>query len=150
MIREYQSKDLDQIMQIWLEANEQAHPFINPEFFRQNYDLVKTLLPLSTIYVQDLNGVKGFIGLTDNYIAGLFVAKDSQHQGIGKALLNKAQQLHPVLVTNVYKQNENAVKFYQRNGFEIISESLNEETHQPEFTMQSNSQRSIRIGKCAL
>ena len=40
MIREYQAKDLDVIMNLWLQGNEQAHNFIDPEFFKQNYDIV--------------------------------------------------------------------------------------------------------------
>ena len=90
MIREYQAKDLDVIMNLWLQGNEQAHNFIDPEFFKQNYDIVKMLIPMSTIYVQDINGVVGFIGLTENYISGVFVEKNSQHQGTGSALLEKA------------------------------------------------------------
>lgn len=150
MIREYQSADLDSIMAIWLQGNEQAHSFIPAEFFRNNYELVKLVIPASKIYVQDIDGVKGFIGLTDNYIAGLFVTADFRRQGIGQALLQKAKQQYNELLVNVYKQNESAIAFYLSQGFTIVAEGVNEENNQPELLMQCKIDHSIKIGKCAL
>lgn len=150
MIREYQTPDLDKIMQLWLEGNQQAHDFIDPEFFQQNYEFVKMLIPMSTIYVQDLNGVKGFIGLTENYISGLFVDKDFQRQGTGKALIDKAKQRYNELLVHVYKKNSAAIDFYLSQNFEIVSESINEETNEPELLLRCLVEHNVKIGKCAL
>lgn len=150
MIREYKKTDLDKIMQLWLEGNIQAHNFIDPEFFKQNYEFVKMLIPMSTIYVQDLNGVKGFIGLTENYISGLFVDEEFRRQGTGKALVNKAKQRYNELLVHVYKQNSTAINFYLSQNFEIISESINEETNEPELLMRCLIEHNVKIGKCAL
>lgn len=150
MIREYKKTDLDKIMQLWLEGNTQTHDFIDPEFFKQNYEFVKMLIPMSTIYVQDLNGVKGFIGLTENYISGLFVDKEYRRQGTGKALVNKAKQRYNELLVHVYKQNSTAIDFYLSQNFEIVSESINEETNEPELLMRCLVEHNVKIGKCAL
>ncbi|MWP48921.1 MULTISPECIES: GNAT family N-acetyltransferase [unclassified Gilliamella] len=150
MIREYKLEDLDSVMEIWLQGNLQAHDFINPEFFKQNYDLVKMLIPMSRLYVQDLNGIKGFIGLTENYISGLFVDQNYRHQGIGKALVNKAKQRHNELLVHVYKKNVTAIDFYLSQNFEIVSESINEETNEPELLMRCHIEHNVKIGKCAL
>lgn len=150
MIREYKKTDLDKIMQLWLEGNIQAHNFIDPEFFKQNYEFVKMLIPMSTIYVQDLNGVKGFIGLTENYISGLFVDEEFRRQGTGKALVNKAKQRYNELVVHVYKQNSTAINFYLSQNFEIVSESINEETNEPELLMRCLVEHNVKIGKCAI
>lgn len=150
MIREYKKTDLDKIMQLWLEGNIQAHNFIDPEFFKQNYEFVKMLIPMSTIYVQDLNGVKGFIGLTENYISGLFVDEEFRRQGTGKALVNKAKQRYNELLVHVYKQNSTAINFYLSQDFEIISESINEETNEPELLMRCLVEHNVKIGKCAI
>ncbi|OCG01151.1 GNAT family N-acetyltransferase [Gilliamella sp. wkB112] len=150
MIREYQPTDLDKIMEIWLQGNLQAHKFIDPEFFKQNYELVKTLIPMSKIYVQDVNGIKGFIGLTENYISGLFVEQNFQGNGTGKALIEKAKQQHTELFTQVYKKNTYAINFYLAQHFEIISESINEETNEEEVLMHCNVEHKVKIGKCAL
>jgi putative acetyltransferase len=150
MIREYKPEDLNSIMEIWLQGNLQAHNFINPEFFQQNYDLVKMLIPMSTLYVQDLNGVKGFIGLTENYISGLFVDEKYRHQGIGNALINKAKQRNNELSVHVYKKNTVAIDFFLSQNFDIVSESINEETNEPELLMRCNVEHNVKIGKCAL
>lgn len=150
MIREYKKTDLDKIMQLWLEGNIQAHNFIDPEFFKQNYEFVKMLIPMSTIYMQDLNGVKGFIGLTENYISGLFVDEEFRRQGTGKALVNKAKQRYNELLVHVYKQNSTAINFYLSQNFEIVSESINEETNEPELLMRCLVEHNVKIGKCAI
>lgn len=150
MIREFQSTDLDKVMSIWLEGNLQAHVFIDPEFFQQNFQLVKMLIPMSTVYVQDLNGVKGFIGLTENYISGLFVEQAYQRQGTGKALVNKAKQRFNELLVHVYEKNTAAIDFYLAQNFEIVSKSLNEETHETELLMRCVVEHKVKIGQCAL
>ncbi|QYN46978.1 GNAT family N-acetyltransferase [Gilliamella sp. ESL0405] len=150
MIREFQSTDLDKVMSIWLEANLQAHDFIDPEFFKQNFQLVKMLIPMSTVYVQDLNGVKGFIGLTENYISGLFVEQAYQRQGTGKALVNKAKQRFNELLVHVYEKNTAAIDFYLAQNFEIVSKSLNEETQEAELLMRCVVEHKVKIGQCAL
>ncbi|NUF26755.1 putative acetyltransferase [Gilliamella bombicola] len=150
MIREYKPEDLNSVMTIWLQGNLQAHDFIDPEFFKQNYDLVKMLIPMSTLYVQDLGGIKGFIGLTENYISGLFVDQNYRHQGVGEALVNKAKQRHNELLVHVYKKNTAAIDFYVAQNFDIVSESINEETNEPELLMRCHVEHNVKIGKCAL
>ena len=44
MIREFKSADLDKVMEIWLQGNEQAHNFIDSNFFKQNFDIVEMLI----------------------------------------------------------------------------------------------------------
>ncbi|TEA26606.1 GNAT family N-acetyltransferase [Candidatus Schmidhempelia bombi] len=150
MIREYQPQDLKRIMAIWLQGNEQAHNFIRPDFFKQNSAIVEMLIPMSTVYVQDIDGVKGFIGLTENYISGLFVDPHFRRKGTGKALIEKAKQRHNELLVHVYKKNNDAIAFFLSQNFEIVSESINEETNESEWLLRCNVEHNVRIGKCAL
>ncbi|MBI0028463.1 GNAT family N-acetyltransferase [Gilliamella sp. B14448G11] len=150
MIREFKSADLDKVMEIWLQGNEQAHNFIDSNFFKQNFDIVEMLIPMSTVYVQDLDGVKGFIGITENYISGLFVEQDYRRQGTGKALVNKAKQRYNELFAHVYKKNTDAINFFRSQNFEIISESINEESNESELLLRCNIEHNVKIGKCAL
>ena len=150
MIREFKSTDLDKVMEIWLQGNEQAHNFIDSNFFKQNFDIVEMLIPMSTVYVQDLDGVKGFIGITENYISGLFVEQDYRRQGTGKALVNKAKQRYNELFVHVYKKNTDAINFFLSQNFEIISESINEESNESELLLRCNIEHNVKIGKCAL
>ena len=150
MIREFKSADLDKVMEIWLQGNEQAHNFIDSNFFKQNFDIVEMLIPMSTVYVQDLDGVKGFIGITENYISGLFVEQGYRRQGTGKALVNKAKQRYNELFVHVYKKNTDAVNFFLSQNFEIVSESINEESNESELLLRCDIEHNVKIGKCAL
>ena len=150
MIREFKSTDLDKVMEIWLQGNEQAHNFIDSNFFKQNFDIVEMLIPMSTVYVQDLDGVKGFVGITENYISGLFVEQGYRRQGTGKALVNKAKQRYNELFVHVYKKNTDAVNFFLSQNFEIVSESINEESNESELLLRCDIEHNVKIGKCAL
>lgn len=150
MIREFKSADLDKVMEIWLQGNEQAHNFIDSNFFKQNFDIVEMLIPMSTVYVQDLDGVKGFVGITENYISGLFVEQGYRRQGTGKALVNKAKQRYNELFVHVYKKNTDAINFFLSQNFELISESINEESNESELLLRCDIEHNVKIGKCAL
>ena len=54
MIRLFEYRDLDKIMEIWLEGNLQAHAFIGEEHWKQNYESVKSVLPNAEVYVLSL------------------------------------------------------------------------------------------------
>lgn len=80
MIRKQTEKDLTAIMQIWLETNTKAHSFIPEEYWLSNYEMVKSGLPKAEVFVYEDDATKeiyGFIGLMENYIAGLFVRADA-------------------------------------------------------------------------
>lgn len=130
-------------MQIWLEGNLQAHHFIAAEYWQQNYDFVKQMLPQSEVYVYEdekSNRIKGFIGLQDEFVAGIFVQKDARVQGIGRQLLDYVKSLNHNLKLSVYQKNELAIKFYQKNGFEVIREQSDDATNEKEFLMQWQKQ----------
>lgn len=53
MIRVLQKRDIDRIADIWLECNRKAHAFIPADYWRQNFDMVKAMLPQAEVYVYD-------------------------------------------------------------------------------------------------
>ncbi|MFV0314035.1 MAG: GNAT family N-acetyltransferase [Anaerotignum sp.] len=129
MIRKFQHEDLETIMRLWLNTNIQAHDFVPKGYWIGNYVLVKSMLPKSELYVYDLDGkISGFIGIESGYIAGIFVSNEAQSKGIGKKLLNKAKEEYIELSMEVYKNNEKAVCFYERENFVIIKEHTDEST----------------------
>ena len=136
MIRPLKMADLDLVMQIWLEGNLQAHDFIVPEYWRQNYDFVKNILPQSTVYVYEDGQIKGFIGLEDDFIAGIFVRRDFRGQGVGRQLLDFVKDQKHRLQLTVYEKNASAVEFYKQNGFTLISDRIDPATDEKEFLMQ--------------
>lgn len=65
MVRQYNTDDIDTVMQIWLDTNIQAHYFISSDYWKRNYDAVKEMLPQAEIYVHENDCIKridGFIG----------------------------------------------------------------------------------------
>ena len=84
----------------------------------------------------------GFIGLQGDYIAGCFVDSSFQSRGIGHQLLMKAKESSDHLTVHVYKQNQRAVSFYEKEGFVVVSEKVQESTGQPEFVMRWQKEKA--------
>ena len=94
MIRAFEEKDLTAIMQIWLDTNIKTHYFIPKEYWTDNYEMVRNVLPQADIYVYENDAAKqidGFIGLSNEHIEGIFVREGVQSKGIGKQLLEYAK-----------------------------------------------------------
>ena len=120
MIRKLRKADINKVADIWLDTNIKAHYFIPAQYWKRNFDLVKELLLQATVYVyEDKQEIQGFVGLSDEYIEGIFVSAEMQSQGIGKILLNYVKGKRNNLLLNVYQKNARAISFYQREGFEI-------------------------------
>src|SRR5699024_9922777 len=89
MIKEFDQSKIDHIMKIWLEENIKAHDFIPKDYWENNYEYVKKVLPDATAFVyEENNEIKEFIGIIkDLYIARLFVSNKYQSKGIGENYL---------------------------------------------------------------
>lgn len=136
MIRSLQKADINRVADIWLDTNLKAHSFISAQYWESNYELVKEMLSQAEVYVyEDGQKIQGFIGLSDKYIEGIFVSEKMQSQGIGKLLLNYIMDRKDVLHLNVYQKNIRAIHFYQREGFEIQCEGLDEATGEKDYVM---------------
>lgn len=137
MIKEFKIDYLDEVMKIWLETNINTHDFIEKEYWINNFDLVKNLLPNAKVYIfQENNIIKGFIGIIEEgYIAGVFVKEEYQREGIGKKLIEYIKPKYKQLKLDVYTKNENAINFYLKNNFKIVNEKNNEDTNMFEYEM---------------
>ena len=136
MIRELRKADINKVANIWLDNNITAHYFIPEQYWKSNFELVKELLLQATVYVyEDNQEIRGFIGLNDEYVEGIFVSDEMQSLGIGKLLLNYAKDKRNKLFLNVYQKNARAITFYQREGFEIQHSGLDEATGEKDYVM---------------
>lgn len=138
MIRKFENLDLDAVMQIWLQANLDAHAFIPASFWEAHFEMVRDMLPQAELYVhenEDTRQIDGFIGLTENHIEGIFVVKSARSKGVGKALLEYAKSCKPRLTLSVYQKNERALAFYRREQFAVHSEGIDEDTNEAEIQM---------------
>lgn len=136
MIRELHRTDIDHVAEIWLDTNIKAHCFISSRYWKNNFEAVKEQLSQAEVYVyEDESGIHGFIGLQDDYIAGIFVCYEFQSRGIGKQLLDYAKNIRQKLQLSVYQNNIRAVRFYQREGFELQHKGVDEDTKEIEYLM---------------
>ncbi|MBM2659153.1 GNAT family N-acetyltransferase [Staphylococcus pseudoxylosus] len=131
------SEELDIISKIWLDANLEAHHFINRDYWINNLDQVKKMLPYSIIYVYYVeNEIIGFVGLYENDIAGIFIKDSYRNKGIGKLFMEKLKNDYNTLKLYVYEKNVRATRFYLKRHFEIKCKNLEEETQEYEYFME--------------
>ena len=136
MIRKLQDADIDRVADIWLDANLKAHSFISPQYWKGNFETVKKMLPQAEVYVYENDReIWGFIGLNGEYIEGIFVSGEMQSWGIGKRLLDFVKTKKTELQLNVYQKNMRAIRFYQREGFKILREGMDEATGEKDYEM---------------
>ena len=148
MIRKLLNGDIDRVADIWLKTNLKAHYFISNQYWKSNYELVKEMMSQSEVYVFEADKmIQGFVGLNDEYIEGIFVSDEMQSCGIGKLLLDYIKDKKVSLRLNVYQKNARAISFYQREGFIIEGEGLDEATGEKEYTMLWKQNRNRNFYK---
>ena len=139
MIRNFQESDLDVLMRIWLNANISAHSFVPEKYWTGHFGQVRELLPQAELYIYEddhTGAIRGFIGLMDDYIAGIFVADGSRSQGIGRQLLDYARVRKQHLSLHVYEKNQRAVGFYLREHFQVKEQRVDADTGETELVME--------------
>lgn len=138
MIRTFRSADLTEIMHIWLSTNLKAHDFIPADYWESHFEQVRVLLPAAELYIyEEVAGTLcGFIGMSGDYIAGIFVKEGARSGGIGKQLLDYVKSFRQSLTLNVYRKNERAVRFYLRENFTVRSQRLEKDTGEEEYLME--------------
>lgn len=119
MIRKFQVSDTRQIMELWLLGNMDAHSFVPEKFWQSHFNEVREALPHSDIFVYDIDGkIYGFIGLINEYISGIFVAKIHRSMGIGTQLLNFIKEKYGALSLNVYQKIHGQSPSITETGFQ--------------------------------
>lgn len=128
MIRKFLPQDINTVMDIWLQGNLDAHPFISPNYWIQNMNTVKEAICQADVFcaVDKHGNVQGFIGLQGDYIAGIFISRQVRGQHIGTSLLKFAKEHHQKLVLDVYLKNQRALTFYKQHGFTITRQNNQE------------------------
>lgn len=135
-LNSFSDRDLEQLAQIWLNGNLQAHSFIPAQYWKNQFVNIKKMLPEANIFVYRNNEtIVGFLGELDGYIAGLFVDMNYRKQGVGSRLINYLKQINDKLTLSVYVDNINAVNFYENKDFIIDSVGMDTETDSKEYHM---------------
>lgn len=139
MIRIAVQDDYSHLIDIWLEASIKAHHFIDSSFWINSAQKMKDIyLPSSKTWIleDESNSIKGFVSVVDDHIAALFISPAHQGEGYGSTLLQFIKTKCDQLSLNVYALNEQAIHFYQKHGFRIIEEMLDENTGATDCRME--------------
>jgi putative acetyltransferase len=136
-IRKVQRDEIEDVVELWYQTSLKSHSFIDKSHFLKNKDeMITRYLPNSETYVAvDSNHIFGFVTMIHFHLSALYVSNSKQGCGIGSKLLNLVKSQHNSLILNVYKKNEKSVKCYTRQGFQVISENLEERTGEVQFLM---------------
>jgi putative acetyltransferase len=131
-IRHYHPSDLNAVLDSWEVATRLAHKFMTDDFIAQERKNTEDIyLPNTDTWVAEVDvGVVGFIALMGNEVGALFLQPSWHGKGIGKALMDKARELHGELEVAVFKENVIGHRFYSKYGFKFINESLHQPTGQ--------------------
>ena len=141
LIRPYRSDDLDSVMSAWENATELAHPFLPEAFLEgERYNIPHVYMPNTDTWVIEVDGfVAGFIALIDNEVGALFLEPAFHGQGLGRALMDKARELHGKLEVEVFRDNAIGRKFYAGYGFTPLRELVHEDTGNTLLRLQYTS-----------
>jgi putative acetyltransferase len=116
------SEDYPRVVEVWEASVRATHHFVSEvdiEFFRP---LVRESLPNvpDLVCVRDSdNNVIGFIGVAGTEIDMLFIHPDWRGKGIGRRLIRYAVDVRGARTLDVNEQNEQAVGFYLKMGFQV-------------------------------
>ena len=132
VIRQYEDSDLESVLSAWENASKLAHPFLSEEFLAQERkNIPEIYLPNADTWVAEVEGeVVGFVALIGNEVGAIFLQPQHHGKGVGKALMDKAQELHGNLEVEVFRDNKIGRAFYSRYGFELLAEKVHEPTGQ--------------------
>lgn len=144
MIRRREEKDNDQIMNVWYQASNLAHPFLSADFVEKaKKDLRDIYIPNTETWVyEDNNAVIGFISMLGNEIGGLFVLPNNQLKGIGTQLVNFINELHGDLEVEVFEKNAIGRAFYKKYGFEQIKRYYHTESNNDVLRLRYKSSKA--------
>jgi putative acetyltransferase len=131
-IRQYMSSDLSAVLSAWETATRLAHSFMTDEFIAQErINVAEVYMPNTETWVAVVKGeVVGFIALMGSEVGAIFLQPEYHGRRIGKALMDKAQELHGDLEVVVAKENPIGRKFYSQYGFHFLEEIFHEPTGQ--------------------
>lgn len=146
-IRQYKNADLDAVLSAWETATRLAHSFMTDEFIEQERkNVAEVYMPNTDTWVAVVDGeVKGFIALMGNEVGAIFLQPEYHGKGIGKALMDKAQEIHGDLEVVVAKENPIGRKFYSHYGFNFMEEVFHEPTGQQMLRLKFTANKESNL-----
>ena len=129
-----EAEDLPRVVEVWEASVRATHHFLT----EADIQYIKSLVEDDLAQVETLLGVRdgdgqviGFIGVEGDEVAALFIHPAWRGQGIGRRLFTFAVETLGATRVDVNEQNDQAVGFYRRMGFEVAGRSAMDGLGQP-------------------
>ena len=121
IIRPYVDDDLDEVVALWYRSWTHAFPHLKhlQPFEQWKFRFQRDYVNQARVWVAAISvQIVGFVVVSANEIAQIFVDIDVQRNGVGTDLLNQAKQVSSSgLRLTTLQQNVQARQFYEKHGF---------------------------------
>ncbi|UXP30812.1 GNAT family N-acetyltransferase [Reichenbachiella agarivorans] len=121
-----QENEYTVVLDVWEASVRATHDFLKEE----DIAYFKPLILNEYLYAVELRGVRNeegkiiaFVGAAEDNLEMLFVHPSVRGQGIGKILLQYAVAELGIIKVDVNEQNQQAIGFYEHEGFKTIGRS---------------------------
>jgi putative acetyltransferase len=136
-LRRYTAADEDAAIELWRRTWTQHYPHIDfnarVDWWRKRWR--KELVPSARIVLAEMGGAMvGFVTIDPKtkYLDQIVVAPEQWGAGVALTLLEEAKRLSPRGVDlHVNKDNDRAIHFYEKHGFEYSGEDKNPYSDKP-------------------
>ncbi|MFS7388293.1 GNAT family N-acetyltransferase [Carnobacterium maltaromaticum] len=115
-------KDYAQIIQVWKRSVLATHHFLKPEDMSSIEAEIRYWLPKMNVQVwSQSEKMIGFSAVSEDTLEMLFIDPNQIGKGYGKQILKELLSAFEFTKVDVNEQNEAAVTFYLKNGFQIAA-----------------------------
>lgn len=125
-VRPASKRDRPGMLRVWARSVRATHHFLPLDWVDEWTDAVASMLEgdVRLFVIRGRGGaVKAFLGEMEGQVEMLFVDPTSFRLGIGSKLLRYAVEVLGAERVTVNEQNPEAVAFYERHGFRVMSRS---------------------------
>lgn len=126
--------DYDELIAVWEASVRATHRFLSEEdilFYKDKiYTVYFDAVRLITARDPD-RSILGFAGLSEDNLEMLFIRPSETGKGIGRLLTEHVISRYRIKKVSVNEQNDKALGFYLRMGYEIIGRSKTDDTGKP-------------------
>ncbi|KEK24026.1 GNAT family N-acetyltransferase [Bacillus gaemokensis] len=130
--RKATTNDYNIILNLWEKSVTATHSFLSfddKQEIKREIPLYFPHLDVRIWYVE--NSLIGFSAINQNHLEMLFLDPNEIGKGYGKQIIQLLINNFGVKTVDVNKDNENAKKFYLKNGFSIVSEQPTDDSGRP-------------------
>jgi putative acetyltransferase len=133
-IAEIRPDEYDRAAELWEASVRATHDFVT----EADLDVFRPLVRASLGQIEHLAGLRaddglliGFVGVAEGNVEMLFLDPAYRGRGGGSLLLDHARTVFAATSVDVNEQNPQAVGFYLRHGFRVVSRSETDATSKP-------------------